>query len=606
MLLNLSAKLKVPSITKPFHDAYHLSKGLHMLTFKSCRSFAPSAFLAVIGLALGTGCVAKPDVPLQQLTFKGEYGQAREHAAKNIFVPKKGTSELSDRQYILSRMRFALSAMSDGYCSEDPVFTEVYERLSQQGINDKNRGAARLINEDVQQWKGEPFEQAIMLSYLSMYYASQGSWDNARAAATSSQFRLKDFGSTKEGKHKTNEDIVREAAEADKAKGKKTDEYFNNYQVRETDFALGILLDAIANQQIGRADEANSKFAAIAKLRPDLTELTEELAKGGYSDLLVVSWGQGPQKIGTGPDKAIAAWLEMSPSDGGPLLVTVAGLPAKTYPLVTDVNQMSQDHAWNSLQDLRKAKSIVGSVMVGAGAGMLAYGAQQRDTGTMVAGAAVALIGAGLKAGAHADTRYCDVMPQRFYIVPIKRSKPSNIDLEVQSQPTSHMTLTGLIPPAKGQPASLRYVNLVSRAPSAPEWAASGEILYNNDVRPTIVSKPFPYILGGDCVRKPSEASLKYYQKSGYLTGMTVSDLEALYREEGIVWDGDGAIRSRHILEGGKSLEAPMAGTAGFARLFGQPHPAYVPRTGAVKAAAAEIKWKTIEGPVTLADEPGK
>ena len=575
-----------------------------MLTLKSCRSIARSAFLAIAGLAIGTGCVAKPDVPLQQLAFKGEYGMAREHAAKNIFVPKNGKAELSDRQYILSRMRLALMVMSDGVTNEDPVFTEIYERLSQQGINDKNRGAARLINEDIQQWKGEPFEQAMMLSYLSMYYASQGSWDNARAAATSSQFRLKDFGA-KDGRKKTNEEVVREAAEADKAKGGEGDQYFNNYQVRETDFALGILLDAIANQQIGRADEANSKFAAIAKIRPDLTELTEELAKGGYSDLLVVSWGQGPQKIGTGPDRAIAAWQFMSPSDAGRLNVTIAGLSPKAYPLVTDVNQMSQDHAWNSLQDMRKAKSVVGSVMVGAGVGVAAYGAQQRDTGTAVAGLLIAAAGAGLKAGAHADTRYCDVMPQRFYIVPIKRGKPSNIELEVEGFPASHMTLTGLVPPAKGQPASLRYVNLVTQVPAAPEWAASGQLIYNNDARPTQVSKPFPYILGGDCVRKPSQAALNYYQKSGYLEGMSVSELEELYRGEGIVWEGPEALRSRHVLEGGKSLETPLAGTAGFARLFGQPHPAYAPRTGAVRAAAAAVKWTQIEGPVTLADEPG-
>jgi hypothetical protein len=569
---------------------------------RTSRSLGTAVLLAAVGLALGTGCVAKPDVPLQQLAYSGQYGHAREHAAKGILVPKSGKADLKDREYILSRMRYALASMADGYYCEDPVFVEVYERLSEQGINDKNRGAARLINEDIQQWKGEPFEQAIMLSYLSMYYAGQGSWDNARAAAMASQFRLKERAAAKDGKPRTNQEVIDDtlaaerqpapadkAAAGDKAAAEKDD--FGNYLVRDTDFCLGILLDGIASQQIGKRDEAASKFSAVAAMRPDLAGLASELAKGDYNDVLVVSWGQGPQKTGTGPDRSVVAWQRHTPCGEEKLLVTQGGGTAKSYPLVTDVNVMAENHMWNSLQDLRKAKSVVGSVMVGAGAGVAAYGLQKRDSGTAIAGLAIALAGAALKAGAHADTRYCDVMPQRFYLVPVKTGRTGGtVALEVEGQPASRMVLAGFRPPAEDKPAGLRYVNLLSRVPAAPEWASSGRILYNNDALPATVERPWPYILGGDCVRKPTQEALSYYQKSGHLTNLTIAELQDLYRQEGILFEGADRLRTRHVLEGGRSLEAPSPGTAGFARLFGQRHAPYVPKSPAVRQLAASLK----------------
>jgi hypothetical protein len=553
-------------------------------------------------LSSGGGCTAKPDSNLQAMSFNADYGRAREYCATQLLSPNGKKSDPADRQYILDRMRFAISAIADGYREDDAVFTEIYEKLSTQGINKGKEGAAVLINEDVKQWKGEPFEQALMLSYLGMFYASQGSWDNARAAVNASQFRLKDFGG---GKHKSTEEVVTEAAKAD---ANKNADSFNNYQERQTDFALGILLDAIANRQIGRGEEAASKFNAVASFRPDLKDLIDELAKSDYDEVLIVSWGAGPQKIGTGPDQSIASWKQLTRSSDDRLIVHVGGsaTAARAFPVVTDVNDMAENHMWNNLQDMRKAKSIVGSVLVGAGAGVAAYGASQHDSTTALVGLGVALAGAGLKAGAHADTRYCDVMPQRFYIVPLKRGRgDERVDVEVEHHLASHMSIAALPPrPKTQQQANLRYVSLFSGGSSAPAWAQSGNVLYNNDSLPTNVERPYPYILGGDCVRKPSVAARDYYHKNGYLNGMTVAELESLYREEGIVFDGPEILRTRHVLEGGKCLESPLAGSAGFARLFGQRHPAYVPKSPRVRDLASQIKSSGGERPSVATANP--
>src|SRR5687767_11532304 len=96
------------------------------------RSLWATLVFAAIGTALGTGCTAKPDANLQALNFAGDYGRAREQVASKLNAGKK---DANDRDYLLTRMRFALATMSDGYCSDDPVFDEVYETLSQHGIN---------------------------------------------------------------------------------------------------------------------------------------------------------------------------------------------------------------------------------------------------------------------------------------------------------------------------------------------------------------------------------------------------------------------------------------------------------------------------------------
>lgn len=564
-----------------------------MGTFKS-SVYARVGLLAFTALLVG--CVAKPNVSLQQYSYSGEHGRAREMLLPTLV----DNGKKPDGNYLLNRMRFGIEALADGYSCDDPVFGEIYTVLSTQGLNKDQQLTALLLNEDLKTWKGQPFEQAIMLSYLSMYYGMQNSWDNSRAAASSSQFYLAELNkekfkkalpdAAKQRDEPTNEDVV-QIARTDK-------ELFsaNNYTARETDFSLGILLDAIANRQLdkispdaARDEEAVSKFNRVWELRPDLQELLGEINAGDYDALLVVAWGQGPQKIGVGPDRAIADWMIHSASTDDKLVVNSGG-NQHAYALICDVNKMAKNHMWNSLQDVRLAKSYLGTAAVGAGAVVTAVGVQRRDTKTALIGAGIMAIGAIMKAGAHCDTRYCEIMPQRFYVVPVKASEDgAPIELQVENHPESRMRLCGIAPAKRDQPAPMRYVHLISKPAPSTVWASAGQILYNNDYVTVNAAKPFPYILGGDCVRKPTAEALSYYQAAGYLKDMSLEELQNLYRDENITFDSNGALRTRHILEGGRSMEVPPPGTVGFARLFGQSHPAYVPKSASVRAARSQM-----------------
>ena len=105
------------------------------------------------------------------------------------------------------------------------------------------------------------------------------------------------------------------------------------------------------------------------------------------------------------------------------------------------------------------------------------------------------------------------------------------------------MVLTGLGPP-QGQIAQLRYVRLVYCNDQPPAWAVSGEIYYTNPHTDQTVltnDSALPYILGGHCVRKPTEANLAAYHQAGNLRNDILARLSDFYRAEHIRRNDDDA-----------------------------------------------------------------
>ncbi len=524
---------------------------------------------------------------------RGDYARPRTEIQQHM-QPKR-----SDRAYLLDRMRVGVLTLADGYPeSAQTIFESVYDVLRTQGINRDKTVASVVLNEDVKVWKGEPFEQALAMSYYAMTQAELGSWDNTRAAANSSLFALRDFGEDEDGKRIDTYEIARRAVEYERAIEagdspeealKKANYIDHGYAVRDSDFTLGYLLAGIANQQLGRLDEADDHFLRVLELNEDLDRLVQALRDNQYNTILVVSHGLGPRKEGYGPDNALARFAPRFASDNSKLRVRIGSGPqSRMYPVVTDVNTMAGDHMWNNMEDVRSAKSTIGTVMLVGGLIATDYGASNSgNDDAVIIGLSAMLAGAALKAGAHVDTRFCDVMPQRFYVVPLYLSDPNQaITLDVEGRSSSKLVLTGLGPPGPMSigKAQLRYVRLVSNRSNAPPpaWATSGRVYYGNPYTPEHTKTP--YILGGNDVSPPTQRVLDRYHRMGELTGLTLADLNELYRSEGITFSTEDqhGYADRHLLEGGRSLVAPLPGTTGFARLFGQVHPAYEPRSDRV------------------------
>ena len=531
------------------------------------------------------------DPNLVAATDVGRYGGAR------VALEKKLPESPSDRSYILERLRLLILTLADGQPgAAEEVANQTFRLLRTQGINADRTVASVVLNEDVKIWKGEPFEQALGFTYVAIQKAELGQWDNARAAAGASLFLLKDFGDNERGQEMSNIEVARRAAEEDARKGEGAgDKYLNKgYTPVKTNFVLGYILSGLANKALGRTDEASDNFHEAAVVNASLEPLAKELTSGTYNTVFIVDFGRGPEKIATGPDQAFSRFVPKSPSDGNPVTVSIScgdgAFAAKSVPQVQDINRMAASLMWNNLEDVRQAKSTIGSGLLIGGLGVAAYGAQggggRRHNDTVaLAGLGAAAAGLLLKSTAHADTRHAEFLPQRVYIVPVNiTGRNSTVTIEIAGIPGAKMVLPALSPPTEAHDLQLRYVRMNPMGGQA--WASTGQVVYGNDYCDARVEgDTLPYIMGGRDCSTPSEKVLQRYQAAGNCASMTTVDLENLYREEGIALSNeDQQGRSRkHILEGGDSLVAPLPGTAGYARLFDQVHSPYQPKSKALQ-----------------------
>ncbi|MCW5776471.1 MAG: hypothetical protein KIS87_08545 [Phycisphaeraceae bacterium] len=547
--------------------------------------------LAALAAALvACGCASyRPDSTVMSDVSRGRYGDARGRIVATM------PSSRSDPGYLLARMKAGIVALADGLPeAAEPHLAEVYDLLRTQGLNADKTVPSVIVQEGVRIWKGEPFEQAMGYAYVAAHDMVTADWGNARAAAQDSIFLLRDFGRARDGRPMTSIELAGRAAERDRDGG---DYLSTGYTAVESDFALGYLLAGVANRMLGRPEESAEHFAKAATIAPRLASLASTLEHGDYDTLLIVEAGLGPEKIATGNDGVVAAFV---PRDRGPaigLVVQQAGRGYTELPAVCDLNEMARDHRWNNLEDVRRAKSLLGSGLMVAGA---AVAIGSNDTEAQLAGLGMLLAGMAVRAGSKADTRHNELLPRFVYLVPL-RADDGPVTVQVAGRPGTRLTLTGLSEPGPDG-LTVRFVRTLDYrfgTGFAPAWATSGRILYANDETGPLAEPTLPYILGGRCVRTPTPDLLVEYQRAGLPGDVSFGQLLELYRLEGLeTLPGAERRRARgHVLEGGRTVFTPQAGTAAFARLFGQEHSAYTPRSREVRELAERIRAerKTVE-----------
>lgn len=543
--------------------------------------FAWVLVASLVALAMG-GCTQyQRDTRSMTLVDQGQFGRARDAALSGA------TRSPSDRSYMLDRVKVMSLALADGVPeAAEPIADRLYDFLRSQGVNAEKDFATFFAGEGgTRVWKGEPFEQAMALAYIGMVDASRGSWGNLRAAAGNALFQLRDLSravaASRSAARLSGDSRAAEReqaiAGAQAAGGSGSDGFDRLVTAAPSDFELGYLLKMIAARRLGTGEEAELETQLLS-IAPRLSGLAQQIRTSDYNLVMVVDYGLAPQKYATGPDGAIAAFRPVVQSSAAPLLVATGGARSE-YPVATDLNRLAQDLKWNNLEDMRRAKSAIGTGLL-LGGSAVAIGSDNRDA--KLVGLGMVLAGALLKSSSAADTRHVEVFPQRSYVALVSLQGPDNsVELSVAGDPGSRLVLAGVPAPPEGE-VLFRYVRL---APNQGAWAASGRVLYASDAAPAAIAPQdnYPWILGGRCVRTPSEEVLSEYQENGFLRGMNVSELVELYRDEGIHVAGfarreEGEI-GRHVLEGGNWLYSPQVGTSGFARLYGAEHQRYVPRS---------------------------
>lgn len=542
--------------------------------------------LAAGALTLGACAGYQRDEQMVQATVRGDFGGAR-FAAQQQAVTDPG-----DRRYMLDQYKALIMTLAEGIPDSAAAQADrVYQMLRTQGLNDDKTVPSFFFGEGgVRIWKGEPFEQAMGYVYVGLFEAARGQWGNARAAANNSLFLLRDFSGAlhargEVGSVEDRERLIEMAAKSDRA-GDAPDSFPVDYRPVASDFELGYALKAISARALGERGEAREACAQLVQVAPHLRSLASQIEGGAFNAVLVVDFGIGPAKIATGPDGAIAMFRPSTRSDNDPLVVRV-GASEAGFPVVTDLNRLARDLKWNNLEDLRVAKSTIGTVLVTGGLMTAAVTANDKNPTAALIGLGVAGIGALMKATSAADTRHCEVLPQRVYIALLNLPPgDSTVDLSVRAFGVQ-MNMPAMMPPASngGGGVQLRYVRLPDVRSG---WATSGRVEYICDAMGERVGPSTPYILGGRDVRTPTPAVMQDYYDAGLPRSITTGDLSSMYREEGIIIVANNPTGpfGRHILEGGDALYSPQAGTTGFVRLMCQGHAPYQPKTARVRALA--------------------
>jgi tetratricopeptide (TPR) repeat protein len=409
-------------------------------------------FGAVVALAaLTTGCTAtkqqRQAESAVQSYFAGDYARAR--------ADLRPLAQKTDENFVLNNARLGSAALVDYQLDEaEGAFYNAYEVINAGGVNDGGRGlGAVVVQENIKVWKGEPFERAMVNFYLGLVYYMRQDYANARAAFENALFKLRDYGGDK---------------------GEKGEQY----QQKESNFALAYVMLGKSWQRLGREDLARANFDKAVKLQPDLAGLCDYERNLRSNLLLVVDYGYGPKKrtefdgsvVGFGP----------KPWEDGPIAMPNVTIDGRRYDLQganippIDLLAIAQDRKWQSIDTIRTIKSVVGEGLMAAGAveGIRgAYGsgsAQRRD---LIAAAALAGAGLLLKASSNPDLRQWETLPRTTFVIPLT-VPPGTHEVRVDFPSGHNQTWRNLPVPAEGEAT---YYFRMQRWISGPfEWTGGG------------------------------------------------------------------------------------------------------------------------------------
>lgn len=316
-------------------------------------------------------------------------------------VDRARSAPAKDRN--LFEMRLALDALQLG---DDTLAQQTLERVFASlntvfGDNENARKArSRWYSESNKDFKGEPYERAMVGYYLGLSHLRRNDFGNAQAAFG--------FGAFQDA-------IAEEAQHA-------------------SDFALLYYLKALALlRQDPNTVAAQEPLATLAKLRPDLTP-----PDPSKNVLVIVETGKSPRKVTDGVGHNILRFFRGRGFRENSAAARVDGQDVPLYP-IEDIWWQAATRGGRLVDNINRGKlefrermDDIGTVLTHAS--MIAIHAGSGDAATVggavtaVGGAAALIVAANTDASA--DDRHWDNLPDAVHVAQLSLS-PGSHQLQV-------------------------------------------------------------------------------------------------------------------------------------------------------------------------------
>ena len=216
-------------------------------------------------------------------------------AGPEVFQARLTTDLPTNR--VLNQMEIGARAFWKGdYATAKPALDDAIMRIDAVFADSETAAKARKLwyDEGSKDFKGEPYERAMVFLYRGLIYLHDGDYENARAA-----FR----------------------------RGLMQDAFAEEDQNR-SDFALLLYLDAWASHVNGDDDLAEETLGQLKKLRPDF---------GGFGQkddtLVLAETGQAPRKLGDGASHAYFVYRRGKPILENQVQVLHGAAALQAYPM---------------------------------------------------------------------------------------------------------------------------------------------------------------------------------------------------------------------------------------------------------------------------------
>ncbi|WP_051284966.1 hypothetical protein [Nisaea denitrificans] len=241
----------------------------------------------------------------------------------------------------------------------------------------------KFVKENIKDFKGEPYERAMVFYYLGLAYLAEGDFENARASFKAGEFQ--DTLSTEE-------------------------EY-------QADFALLNYLSGWASKCNGDDELAEDAFSVAHEHRHTLAP-----PEASMSTLVIYESGQAPAKFAAGKydeqlkvRRGYQTGIDEITYDPDGLKLTL-NMAANVYWQASSRGGREIDTILAGKAKFKDGMDATGTVLAQVGAGTALYGAGAGNRDAALVGLGILVVGLIAKAAAEAaqpdaDIRYIDVLP---------------------------------------------------------------------------------------------------------------------------------------------------------------------------------------------------